>query len=228
MDKILECSHLHKSYGDIVVLDDVSLSLYEGETLGITGESGSGKSTLAQVIVFLSECEGGAIRLYDTEILDTDTRLSYVRKNLYDRVQLIFQDSVSSFDPRHTIGYSIAERYKNDRLPHKEIKSRVESLLSQCGLPEDFYYKYPSQLSGGQCQRASIARALSCKPEILICDEITSSLDEVNAELIISLLNKLKKDNSLSVIFISHDISLLQSFCDRILIMHRGRLTDPF
>ncbi|MCD8222983.1 MAG: dipeptide/oligopeptide/nickel ABC transporter ATP-binding protein [Clostridiales bacterium] len=204
-------------------LDHVSFSLYAGETLGIAGESGSGKSTLARVVMRLLDPAQGTIFLSGEDITHMRGR---ALRGIYHDIQMVFQDPVSSFDPRRTLGDGIGESLRNRGLPRAEIRQRVIALLRQCELPEEYAGRYPHEVSGGECQRAAIARALAVQPRILICDEATSALDVTVQMEIMELLKRLKKEQGLSCLFISHNLALVQSFCDRLLVMHEGRVAE--
>ena len=143
-------------------------------------------------------------------------------------MQMVFQTPTESFDPRCTLGDGIGESPRNSGLSRAETKKEVARLLTQCGLTPDFADRYPHQVSGGQCQRAAIARALAIKPKLLICDEATSALDVTIQQEILSLLNELRRANGseLSILFICHDIALVQQFCDRVVVMYNGRLVE--
>ena len=143
-------------------------------------------------------------------------------------MQMVFQTPTDSFDPRRTLGDGIGESLRNIGMSRKETREEVERLLGKCGLPADFADRYPHQVSGGQCQRAAIARALAVKPRLLICDEATSALDVTVQKEILELLNELRSQqgNSLSILFICHDISLVQQFCDRVLVMYHGSIVE--
>lgn len=149
-------------------------------------------------------------------------------REVYRQMQMVFQTPTDSFDPRRTLGDGIGESLRNAGLTRKETQKRVEALLEKCGLPGEFANRYPHQVSGGQCQRAAIARALAIEPKLLICDEATSALDVTVQKEIISLLNELRKQRgkNLSILFICHDISLVQQFCDRVLVMYRGEIVE--
>ena len=143
-------------------------------------------------------------------------------------MQMVFQTPADSFDPRRTLGDGIGESLRNAGLSRKETREKVEALLKDCGLPPEYAGRYPHQVSGGQCQRAAIARALAIAPRLLICDEITSALDVTVQKEILELLNALRtrQGRGLSILFISHDISLVQQFCDRVLVMYRGEIVE--
>lgn len=227
MEPILEVRDLTKIFSgqeqDFAALKGVSFCLYPGETLGIVGESGSGKSTLARVICRLTEASGGQILLEGKDLSKAKGR---ELREAYRKLQMVFQSPSGSFDPRRTIGFSVGEGLLNQGFSRSQAWNRSAELLEQCGLPAETGRQYPHQLSGGQCQRAAIARALALSPRILICDEATSALDVTVQKQIMELLEHLKESRSLSYLFISHNLALVQSFCDRILVMHEGRIVE--
>ena len=139
---------------------------------------------------------------------------------------MVFQDPVSSFDPRRTLGDGIGESLRNNGMSRQEAWKQAEQLLEQCGLPAAFAKRYPHEVSGGQCQRAAIARALAIEPQILICDEATSALDVTVQKQIMDLLDELRKEKHLTILFICHNLALVQSFCDRILVMKEGKVVE--
>lgn len=228
MEPILEVSELTKTFSakgrpPFAALDHVSFRLYPGETLGVVGESGSGKSTLARLICRLTDSTSGAIRLDGRDITSAGGR---ELREIYRQLQMVFQSPMGSFDPRRTIGYGIGESLANRGASRAERAVRVAALLAQCGLPGEFAGRYPHELSGGQCQRAAIARALAVDPRVLICDEATSSLDVTVQKQIMELLAGLKQDRRRSFLFICHNLALVQSFCDRVLVLHEGRVVE--
>ena len=139
---------------------------------------------------------------------------------------MVFQMPMESFDPRCTLGDGIGESLRNMGISRTETRIKVEELLERCGLEKEYADRYPHQVSGGQCQRAAIARALAANPSILICDEATSALDVPVQKQIMELLQKLKKENQLSFLFICHDLALVQLFCDRVIVMHDGHVEE--
>lgn len=204
-------------------VDHVSFQIEEGETLGLVGESGCGKSTLAKLLIRLMDPTAGTICLNGKDI--TKSRGKELRE-AYRQIQMVFQSPAGSFDPRKTIGYGISESMRNNGVPKAERTRRTEELLEQCGLPSEYAGRYPHEISGGQCQRAAIARALAIRPKLLICDEATSALDVTVQHQIMELLKVLKQENQLSFLFICHNLALVQSFCDRVLVMHEGRIAE--
>lgn len=228
MEPLLEVRNLTKvfkkgSSGEFTAVNGVNFCLYPNETLGIVGESGSGKSTVAKMIARLLETSGGEIFLQGEDITHAKGK---TLRDIYRQFQMVFQSPAASFDPRRTLGDGIGESLKNSKTAKKEIKKRVRELLIQCGLPEDYDKRYPHEVSGGECQRAAIARALAIQPEILICDEATSALDVTVQKQIIELLGKLKKERGMSYLFICHDLALVQMFCDRVVVMKDGRIVE--
>lgn len=212
-----------KKSGTLTAVEGVSFSLCRGETLGIVGESGSGKSTLARLITRRIDPTGGTILLDGTDI----TRLKgKALRPVYRSMQMVFQHPAASFDPRRTLGDGIGESLWLSGCSKAETQRRVKKLLAGCGLPEAFARRYPHEVSGGECQRAAIARALAGDPAMLICDEATSALDATVQQQILSLLRRLQEERHLSYLFICHNLALVQSFCDRVLVMHDGRIVE--
>lgn len=228
MEPILQVSHLKKVFHqrgkrNVPAVSDISFSLYPGEILGIVGESGSGKSTVAKLITRLTDASEGEIILDGQSI----THLKGTAlKEAYGKIQMVFQNPVGSFDPRRTLGDGIGESLRNQGLPKAEIRKKVSELLEQCGLDASYADRYPHQVSGGQCQRAAIARALAVDPKVLICDEATSALDVTVQRRIIELLRRMKEEKNLSYLFICHNLALVQEFCDRMLVMKDGRIVE--
>lgn len=228
MEPILKVEALTKTFSgqrEIAAVNGISFELFPGECLAIIGESGSGKTTAVNMISRLTDVTAGSIFLEGQEITH---RKGKQLREVYRQMQMVFQTPTDSFDPRRTLGDGIGESLRNAGLTRKETQKRVEALLKKCGLPGEFANRYPHQVSGGQCQRAAIARALAIEPKLLICDEATSALDVTVQKEIISLLNELRKQRgkNLSILFICHDISLVQQFCDRVLVMYRGEIVE--
>ena len=228
MEPILKVEALTKTFSgqrEIAAVNGISFELFPGECLAIIGESGSGKTTAVNMISRLTDVTTGSIFLEGQEITH---RKGKQLREVYRQMQMVFQTPTDSFDPRRTLGDGIGESLRNAGLTRKEAQKRVEALLEKCGLPREFANRYPHQVSGGQCQRAAIARALAIEPKLLICDEATSALDVTVQKEIISLLNELRKQRgkNLSILFICHDISLVQQFCDRVLVMYRGEIVE--
>lgn len=228
MEAILKVSDLTKMFEnrkkiEFYAVDHVSFQVMPGQTVGIVGDSGSGKSTLAKLLCCLEEPTEGQIRLCGQEI---GKRKGKKQREMYRKLQMVFQDPVSSFDPRRTLGDGIGESLRNHGMSREEAQKRVELLLEQCGLPEEFAGRYPHEVSGGQCQRAAIARALAIEPQLLICDEATSALDVTVQKQIMELLDRMRKEKNLTILFICHNLALVQSFCDQILVMKQGKIVE--
>ena len=228
MNTLLEAEHLTKVFtqrgkGSFKAVDNVSFSLKERETLGIVGESGSGKSTLAKMITRLTDITDGTLKFQGKDITKLKQRQM---KDIYGNIQMVFQNPAGSFDPRRTLGDGIGESLRNRGMKKEDVAKRVKELLEQCGLDEGFAGRYPHEVSGGQCQRAAIARALAVEPKVLICDEATSALDVTIQQQIMELLQELKEKHGLSFIFICHNLALVQMFCDKVLVLHDGMVVE--
>lgn len=207
----------------MTAVDDVSFELNRGECLGIVGESGSGKSTIAKMITHLESVTEGQVFLKGKDITHVKGK---ALREIYQEIQMVFQMPMESFDPRCTLGDGIGESLRNMGINRSETGSRVEKLLERCGLDREFADRYPHQVSGGQCQRAAIARALAVNPEILICDEATSALDVTVQKQILELLIELKQKEQLSFLLICHDLALVQAFCDKVLVLYHGKTVE--
>ena len=224
---ILKADHLKKIFvsgkKSTTAVDDVSFELARGECLGIVGESGSGKSTIARMLTHLEGVTEGQIFLKGKDITHIRGR---ALREIYQDMQMVFQMPMESFDPRCTLGDGIGESLRNMGITRAETRKRVENLLERCGLDKEYADRYPHQVSGGQCQRAAIARALAVSPEILICDEATSALDVTVQKQILELLIELKQKENLSFLLICHDLALVQKFCDRVLVLYHGKTVE--
>ena len=216
--------HFRDSSTQIQAVNEVSFDLRRREVLGIVGESGSGKSTVAKLLTGLHTATSGSIFLDGMDI----TRVSgKKRRATYARVQMVFQDAAGSFNPRRTIGAMIGETICRLCTPDvRNAEQRVSDLLAEVGLPASYAARYPHEMSGGECQRAAIARAMAVHPEILICDEATSALDVSVQAKIIALLLHLQQGHGMSLLFISHDLRLVSSIAERVLIMRDGRIIE--
>lgn len=206
-----------------VGIKDISFELYKGEILGLAGESGSGKSTLAKVITQLIKLDEGEILFEGISLTDTKENINELRR----KIQIVFQDPYSSLNPRMTVGKMIKDVLSaHHKFTSQVLKEKANQLLSQTGLPESFMDRYPHQLSGGQRQRVAIARALAINPEILICDEPVSALDVSIRDQMIQLLLKLNKTIGLTILFISHDLSLIRKIAERLIILKDGNIVE--
>lgn len=227
MGKILEVKGLKKTFYKAKkaypAVNGVSFSVSEGSCVGIVGESGCGKSTTARMITHLTKPDAGSVLLYGQEMVGAGRKQ---RRELYKNVQMVFQTPQDSFDPRCSLGDGIMEGMINYGMKRKDAKEKMKELLAMVELEETFAARYPHEVSGGQCQRAAIARALAVEPGLLICDEATSALDVTVQSQIIGLLQKLKKEMGPSILLICHDLALVQNFCDYVLVMYQGMIVE--
>ena len=232
-DPLLKVEHLNtwyplkkgvfsRVYDYVKAVDDVSIEVYEGETLGLVGESGCGKTTLGRSILRLVEPTGGKVFFDGKEV--TALNASSLR-DFRRQAQIVFQDPYSSLNPRITIGEAIAEPLRVHGIEKDRKKGRyiVCDLLEQVGLEATHYDRYPHEFSGGQRQRICIARALAVNPRLVICDESVSALDVSVQAQVLNLLNRLKEERHLTYIFISHDLSVVRFMSDRVLVMYNGK-----
>ncbi|MBT3776809.1 MAG: ATP-binding cassette domain-containing protein [Pelagibacteraceae bacterium] len=213
-----------KTVGLVKAVDDISLDIFEGETLGLVGESGCGKSTLGRVLVRLIDSTSGEI-IFNNKNLNSfsNKQLRHQRKFF----QIIFQDPNSSLDPRATIGKSIEEALVIHGVKNQiERQNRVRDMLDLVGISPNAYDRFPHEFSGGQRQRIGIARALILKPKLVVCDEPVSALDVSVQAQVLNLLNDLKEELSLTLLFISHNLSVVENVSDRIAIMYLGHIVE--
>jgi oligopeptide/dipeptide ABC transporter ATP-binding protein len=208
----------------IQALDAVSLTLGRGEAVGVVGESGSGKSTLGRTLLGLIKPAAGRILFDGSDLSMTSAR---ARRALRPRMQLVFQDPHSSLDPRRRIGAQIADGLAINRLaPAAERPARVAALLKQVGLAAAHAGRFPHEFSGGQRQRIAIARALATSPDFLVADEPVSALDVSVQAQVLQLLDELRRRNNLALLFISHDIAVVRSLCERVVVLYLGRVME--
>jgi peptide/nickel transport system ATP-binding protein len=213
------------SHKEVAAVKNVSFKLAKGKTLGIVGESGSGKTTLGKTILRLNSCEGGEVLFDGQELmgLSDEAFLPYKR-----RLQIVFQNPYASLNPRFTVGDILLEPMRIHRI-HNNDKDRVEhamQLLKRVGLPEAAFRKYPHEFSGGQRQRVSIARCLTMKPEVLVCDESVSALDVSVQAQVLNLLQELQDEYGMSYLFISHDLNVVKYISDEVLVMNHGDMVE--
>lgn len=234
-ETIIKLDNISKSYGgsglfsrrkgESFAVSDVSLDILRGETYGIVGESGSGKTTLAHLILGILKADSGRIYIKNKEVLQKD----YSSGSMSNVIQFVFQDPYGALNPRKTVGWSIEEalHIHNVGVRH-ERKDKTLEIMAQVGLSESYYDRYPRQLSGGQRQRVAIASALILTPEILVVDEGVSALDVSIQASILNLLNELKATMNLTLVFITHDLNVVQYFCDRVAVIKDGVLKEVF
>ena len=224
---LLKAEHLKKYFksphGTVKAVDDVSLEIYEGETLALVGESGCGKSTLGRVILNLITPTSGTVTFDGTDITALHGK---TLRNMRAQMQLVFQDPFSSLDPRFTVGQIIAEPLQNMGLSKQEQQKRVLELMDRVSLQPEHYSRYPHQFSGGQRQRIGIARALAPNPRLIVCDEPVSALDVSIQAQILNLLKKLQSQSNLTYLFISHDLAVVRYISDRVCVMFLGQICE--
>ena len=234
-DALLEVRHLRKCFPikksltgkvlqELIAVDDVSFKLKPGETLGIVGESGCGKTTMGRTVLKLYQPNGGQIIFDGQDITNYDTKQM---RDIRTKMQIIFQDPYSSLPPRSTVGDILSEPVRvHNIVPKNEVKDYVMNLMEQCGLRDYYYERYPHEFSGGQRQRICIARALSVKPQLVVCDEPVSALDVSIQAQIINLLKNLQTSMNLTYLFISHDLSVVKFISDKIGVMYLGAMME--
>ncbi|MEN3162412.1 ABC transporter ATP-binding protein [Tistrella mobilis] len=228
----LELETVEKTFGrrgllsrgrKVQALDDISLRLKPGRTLGIVGESGSGKSTLARCVMRLETPDKGAIRICGHHM---DSLQGMSLRAMRRRIQMVFQDPYQSLNPRVRIGETIAEAPINYGMPHAEALALARELLVKVGLPEDAADRLPHQFSGGQRQRIAIARAIAVKPDVLVADEAVSALDVSVQAQVLDLLEQIQAEMGVAILFITHDLRVAARICDEIAVMQRGHLVE--
>ena len=209
-----------------IVLNDVSLSLEQGKCVGIIGESGSGKSTLGRIITGIEKADSGVVEFEGKNIHQKENR------NMKNDISVVFQNYISSVNPRFSVAQIIAEpliissQVNKNKIDKKKIDEEVEKLIKIVGLSEEFLERFPNELSGGQLQRVCIARAIVTKPKFILLDEAVSSLDVSTQVEILDLLQKLKKEYNLSYIFITHDLLTITYICDSVIFFKDGKIEE--
>ena len=218
------CKYFHVGKNaDLKAVDHVSFEIYKGETVGLVGESGCGKSTMGRCMIRLYEPTSGEV-IYDGKNITKLTAAE--KKDFCKKVQMIFQNPYSSLNPRMTVKEIVGEGLKQHGMTQKEVDEKVEKLLETVGLNKDHMSRFPHEFSGGQRQRIGIARALSVDPEFIICDEPISALDVSIQAQVLNLLNDLKKELGLTILFIAHDLSVVKYFSDYVGVMNQGKLVE--
>jgi peptide/nickel transport system ATP-binding protein/oligopeptide transport system ATP-binding protein len=231
---LLEVANISKSYKHragippklhtVDAVRDVSFSLSEGETLALIGETGAGKSTVARMVVRLIQPDSGRIAFEGIDVLGIGRE---DLRHLRAKMQMVFQDPYSSFDPRVHIGRSVAEPLLvHGRVPRREQDERVAELFARVGLSRRHMGRYPRELSGGQLQRAAIARALTTSPTLIICDEPVAALDVLVRAQTLNLLSDLQAERGIAYLFITHDLSVVRAFADSVTILQGGQIVE--
>lgn len=208
---LLEVTDLHVRYGKFEAVKGVSFHLDRGEIVGIVGQSGSGKSTIAKTLVGIEKKSSGDIA------------------SSAKSMQMVFQDAIGSLNPRMTVKSTLSEvirHGKGVRRTDEPVEKRIATLLSHVGLSEAVLNQYPREMSGGQCQRISIARALAFDPDVLIADEPVSALDVSVQAKVLNLLRRLRDEHDLSILIIAHDLAVVKNICDRVYVMEKGLFVD--
>ena len=214
---------LARTVGYVRAVDDVSFEIHPGETLGLVGESGCGKTTLGRTLMGLETAREGLIRFDGLDLLHLTSRQQTA---LRKRMQIIFQDPVSSLNPRMNVLDIISEGIVQYGMVEGSREAHAVRLLEEVGLDGAALYRYPHEFSGGQRQRINIARAISMRPDFVVCDEPVSALDVSVQAQVINLLMDLQERHGLSYLFISHDLSIVSHIADRVMVMNRGRIVE--
>ena len=232
-EPLVELEHIYKRFpikqgvfsrqkGEVHAVEDVTLTVYQGETLGIVGESGCGKSTTARLIMRLLDPTAGRIRFEGHDITHVSQRgLRPLRREM----QMVFQDPYSSLNPRKTVGQIVGEPFRIHKT-EKDVRGRVRELLARVGMNPEHFNRYPHEFSGGQRQRIGVARALALQPKLIVCDEPVSALDVSIQAQVLNLLKDLQEEFKLTYVFISHDLSVIRQIADRIAVMYVGRVVE--
>jgi peptide/nickel transport system ATP-binding protein len=223
LSKLYVTRSLFKGVREVRAVDGIELKLYKGQTLGIVGESGSGKSTAARCVARLIDPTGGKVLLDDTDIAHLNVRQLHPFRR---RIQVVFQDPYRSLNPRRTVAQSIIEGPLNYGTSRAEAMERARKLLKIVGIDANALDRYPHQFSGGQRQRLAIARALAMEPEILVADEAVSALDVSVQAQVLDLLESIRDQFGIAILFITHDLRVAARLCDRIAVMQRGKIVE--
>ncbi|MEG2988388.1 MAG: ABC transporter ATP-binding protein [Oscillospiraceae bacterium] len=229
-EKLLEVKNLSVTFGtkrhSFTAVDDVSFDIYRGETFGLVGESGSGKTTIGRAIIRINPISGGEVTFKGDKIsgkIPGDLDKAVTRS-----IQMIFQDPMASLNERAKVSYIVSEGLYSDGKHHTaaEISQKVEKALLDVGLLPEFASRFPHEFSGGQRQRIGIARSLILEPDFIIADEPISALDVSIRAQVLNLLSALQKERNLTYLFIAHDLSVVRFICDRIAVIHKGKIVE--
>ncbi len=215
---------LNRVVGAVKAVDGVSFDIRKGEVVGLVGESGSGKTTVGRTLLRLEEATGGEVRFAGTDLLSLDRA---AMRPFRKRMQIIFQDPYASLNPRETVGQMLHHALSLHRVgAASERQGRAEALMAQVGLSGDYLDRYPHEFSGGQRQRIGIARALAVEPDFVVADEPVSALDVSIQAQVINLLADLRESLSFTMLFIAHDLAVVEHICDRVIVMYLGRVME--
>ncbi len=212
------CKRYARKGKAVEALQEVDFTLADGEILGVVGESGSGKSTLLRLVSGLERPDRGELLLEGRPLPARRT------KEQYRAIQMIFQDAPGSFHPRRTVAASLRDSVRS--LCGRGTEPDMDALCAMVGLPPELAERYPRELSGGQCQRFAIARAMAASPRILLCDEITSALDVSTQAQVLQLLAEICREKHMAALFVSHDLSVVSCLCSRVMVLYRGMLLE--
>ncbi|MFE7972667.1 ABC transporter ATP-binding protein [Streptomyces shenzhenensis] len=219
---VIEASHLTQRFGATVALDDVSFVAREGMTVGIVGESGSGKSTLVRAVLGLQRPDSGSLRILGRTV-DMGRRIP---RSLRRAVQLVPQDPKHTLNPARTVRSSLWFHMAAQGIPRSERQSRAADVLARVALTPEYLHAYPNELSGGLAQRIAIARALVGGPKVLVCDEAVSALDKGVQAQVLNVLADLQRERRLSIVFVSHDLAVVEHMSDEITVLRAGRVVE--
>jgi peptide/nickel transport system ATP-binding protein len=225
---VLEVEHLRAEHvtrqGTVVAASDISFDVSRGSCVALVGESGSGKTTIARVIAGLHPAAGGELRLDGQALPRHAAKRTREQRR---RIQIVFQNPSEALNPRHTVESSIARPARIlRRLSDRQARAEVADLLDSVRLPARVARRYPRELSGGERQRVAIARALAAKPDLIVCDEVTSALDVSVQAVVLQLLSELRSDLGLSLVFITHDLGVVASVADHMLVLSKGEICE--
>ncbi len=229
--KLVEIKNLTVKFGSrrkpFTAVDNVSFHIYQGETFGLVGESGSGKTTIGRAIIRIHPTAGGEILFDDKQINGKISR--QLDREVTRRIQMIFQDPMSSLNERAKVSYIVSEGLfapGHEELTEKDRQAKVAKALADVGLLPEFSSRFPHEFSGGQRQRIGIARSLVTEPDFIIADEPISALDVSIRAQVLNLMSKLQKERNLTYLFIAHDLSVVRFICDRIAVIHKGKIVE--
>ena len=220
---MLEVKDLQVYYGMIQAIKGISFEVNQGEVIALIGANGAGKTTTLHTVTGLISPKSGQVLFEGKDI----TRLKQSQlKEVYGDIQMVFQNPVGSFDPRRTLGDGIGESLRNRGMKKADVEKRVAELLEQCGLEKEYAKRYPHEVSGGQCQRAAIARALAVEPKVLICDEATSALDVTIQKQVVEEMLLMREEYGTAMIVVTHNIGVVEKMADKVLVLKNGEVRE--